>query len=290
MRCLFERRMVIAVLGLAVIAPASGGKLLGLQTAAARGGSARSGATAKTTQKSSKDEKAVRDAQVLLSSSDHDEIEAGIQSLGLLGSPAAVEPIVARIRAGLPADLLEISIVTLMALSQPKAAPVYFELIEHRRPEVRVRTIEAFVALKPAGTEQALQKALDDLDPKVRSAAALALGELRATGSIEVLFRALDRGTFEASQAIGQALHAEQIPRLLGYLGSIPFHSLAPAFSELLLRKDISEKDKLRVVSRLQDVGTHEVKGYFGELSVHADKLPPAVHRAILRAMQEIAD
>jgi HEAT repeat protein len=250
--------------------------LLPAAIAAARGGNADNGVAA---------------AKAMLASTQHDEIEAGIQSLGLIGSAAAVEPIVARVRAGLPPDLLETSIVTLMALGQPQAAPLYFDLLEHRRPEIRLRAIEAIVALKPAGAEPALQRALADLDPKVRSAAALALGELKATGSLELLFRALDRGTFEASTAIGQALKSDSVPRLLNYLGSVPFHSLAPAFTEILQRKDINEKDKLNVVSKLQDVGTHEVKTYFGDLvRIAGDKLPPAVNRAVLRAMQEIAD
>lgn len=246
--------------------------------------SARKGATTKA-------DSGVAAAKAMLASKNHDEIEAGIQSLGLIGTPSAVEPIMQRVRAGLPPDLLETSIVTLMALGQPQAAPLYFELAEHRRPEIRLRAIEAIVALKPQGAEPVLQKALSDLDPKVRSAAALALGELKATGSVELLFQALDRGTFEASQAIGQALRSDHVPRLLGYLGSIPFHSLAPAFTEILQRKDINEKDKLTVVGRLQEVGTHEVKNYFGDLvRIAGDKLPPPVNRAVLRAMQEIAD
>lgn len=250
--------------------------------AAARGNAKKSNAA---------EDKNVAAAKALLASKDHDEIETGIQSLGLIGSPSAATPIIERVRAGLPADLLETSIITLMALGQPQAGPLYFELLDHRRPEVRLRAIEAIVALKPSGAESALQKSLADLDPKVRSAAALALGELRATGSVEVLFKALDRGTFEASQAIGQALRSDHVPRLLGYLGSVPFHHLAPAFTEVLLRKDISERDKLGVVSRLQDVGTREIKEYFGELTrTSGEKLPPAVNRAALRAVQEIAD
>ncbi|MET0384942.1 MAG: HEAT repeat domain-containing protein [Polyangiales bacterium] len=258
----------------------AGALALVAQPAAARGNS-----------KAERVDKDVLAAQTLLQSQDHDEIETGIQSLGLLGTPAAVDPIIKRVRAGLPPDLLETSIVTLMALGQPQAAPLYFDLVEYRRPEIRLRAIEAIVALKPKGAEPVLQRALSDGDQKVRSAAALALGELHATSSIELLFQALDRGTFEASQAIGQALQSEQVPRLLGYLGQIPFHSLAPAFTEVLQRKDVAERDKLTVVSRLQDVGTREVKDYFADLNrASADKLPPPVHRAVLRAMQEIAD
>ena len=129
------------------------------------------------------------------------------------------------------------------------------------------------------------------MDAKVRSAAALGLGELKSTSSLELLFKALDHGNFEASQAIGQALKSDQVPRLLGYLGSVPFHALAPALTEILKRKDIGERDKLNVVSRLQEVGTHEVKNFFGDLMrATGEKLSPAVTRAVLQAVQQIAD
>jgi HEAT repeat protein len=241
--------------------------------------------------KSKGEDKNIAAAQALLASNDRDQVEAGIQSLGLIGTAAAAPPIIARVRAGLPPDLLETSLITLMALGQPQAGPLYIELLEHRRPEVRVRAIEAIVALKPKDAEFPLQRALADLDPKVRSAAAIALGELRATGSIEQLFQALDRGTFEASQAIGVALRTDHVPRLLSYLGTLPFHHLQPAFTQVMQRKDIAEKDKLVVVSRLQEVGTREVKEYFGDLIRESgDKLTEPIKRAILRAMQEIAD
>lgn len=241
--------------------------------------------------KGKKEDKNVLAAQALLNSNDRDQVEAGIQSLGLIGTASAAPPIITRVRAGLPPDLLETSIITLMALGQPQAGPLYLELLEHRRPEIRVRAIEAIVALKPKDAEPALQRALADLDPKVRSAAATALGELRASGSVEQLFLSLDRGTYEASTAIGHALRPDHVPRLLSYLGTLPFHHLKPAFTQVMQRKDIAEKDKLNVVSKLQEVGTREVKDYFGELIRDAgDTLAEPVKRAVLRAMQEIAD
>jgi HEAT repeat protein len=241
--------------------------------------------------KGKKEDKNVLAAQALLSSSDRDQVEAGIQSLGLIGTAAAAPPIIARVRAGLPPDLLETSIITLMALGQPQAGPLYLELLEHRRPEVRVRAIEAIVALKPKDAEPALQRALADLDPKVRSSAATALGELRAAGSVEQLFLSLDRGNYEASSAIGHALRTDHVPRLLSYLGTLPFHHLKPAFTQVMQRKDIAEKDKLLVVSKLQEVGTREVKDYFGDLIRESgEALAEPLKRAVLRAMQEIAD
>jgi hypothetical protein len=241
--------------------------------------------------KAKAEDKNILAAQAMLASGERDQVEAGIQSLGLIGTAAAAPPIIARVRAGLPPDLLETSLITLMALGQPQAAPLYLELLEHRRPEVRARAIEAIVALRPQGAETGLQRALADLDPQVRSAAAIALGELRATGAVEQLFQALDRGTYEASQAIGLSLRSDHVPRLLSYLGTLPFHHLAPAFTQVMQRKDITERDKLTIVSKLQDVGTREVKDYFGELVRESgERLPEPVRRAVLRAMQEIAD
>ena len=69
-------------------------------------------------------------------------------------------PLEERIRKGLPPDLLEAAIVTLMALSQPEAGPVLYELSTHRRPDIRLRSIEAITATHPPGAETALIAAL----------------------------------------------------------------------------------------------------------------------------------
>lgn len=234
---------------------------------------------------------AVEQAKVMLASDETEDIETGIQSLGLLGTADAVPPLVERIRAGLAPQLLDTAIVTLMALGQPSAAPVLLELTTHRRPEVRLRAMEAVVSLAPKGAEDVLRARLSDQDPQVRSAAALGLGELKAVGSVDLLFKALDQGNFEASMAIGKLLRPDQLPRLLSYLGKAPLQSLGPALGEVLQRKDISEKDKLTVVSRLQDVGTPEVKSYLGDLMhLSGDKLPATVRRAVVQAMSEIVD
>jgi HEAT repeat protein len=234
---------------------------------------------------------AVAQARKLMASGEREQVEAGIQSLGLLGGPAAVPPLVERIEQGLPPELLEAAVVTLMALAQPEAGPVLYELSTHRRPEIRLRALEAISATHPAGAETALVAALSDSDPKVRAAAATALGELHASGAMEKLFLALDRGNMEASGAIGKVVPAGEVKRLVGYLGQIPLHSLGPALSEVLQRKDVSEDAKLEIVARLEEVGTPEVKGYLNDLLASAgDALPEKLNRAMLRAMQEIAE
>jgi HEAT repeat protein len=238
-----------------------------------------------------KTQAALDQARKLLASGERDQVEAGIQSLGLLGGAVAVPPLVERIEQGLPADLLEAAVITLMALSQPEAGPVLYELTTHRRPEIRLRALEAISATRPPGAEGALVAALSDSDPRVRSAAAIALGELRASGAMEKLFLALDRGNMEASGAIGKVVPPGEVSRLLGYLGQIPLYSLGPALAEVLQRKDVSEAAKLDVVARLEELGTPEVKSYFNDLIASAgEALPEKLSRAMLRAMQEIAE
>jgi HEAT repeat protein len=234
---------------------------------------------------------AIASAQQLMDSGKPKDIEAGIQTLGLLGTKDAVEPLATRIRQGLPADLLDQAITTLMALSQPNAGPILFELAAHRRPEIRLRAVEAIAATNPPGAEQALIAGLSDSDTKVRSAAATGLGEIGTKNSLEKLFLALDRGNFEASGAIGKIVAPGDVKRLVGYLGQLPFHSLGPALAQVLQRKDVPENAKLEIVVRLEEVGTPEVKGYLGDLvSSAGEALTPTVSRALLRAMQEIAN
>lgn len=234
---------------------------------------------------------AIGKAKGLMSTGERDSVEAGIQSLGMLGKPEAVAPLVARMREGLPPDLLEAAIVTCMALGQPEAGPVLFELTLHRRPVIRQRAVEAIAALAPPGADAALVTALSDQDANVRAAAARALGELKAQGALEPLFLALDRGNMEASGAIGKIVAPDQTGRLWAYMGKIPFNSLAPAMAEVLSRTDVTQKTKLELVARLQEVATPEVKGFLGDYMAGAQgELDPVLSKAILRAMQEIAE
>jgi len=226
----------------------------------------------------------------MMASGDHDQVEAGIQSLGLAGSADAVEPLAKRMRQGLPPDLLETAIYTMMALGQKEAGPMLFALTHHRRPQIRKAAIEALAAIQPDGAEGVLTASLSDKDKDVRAAAARALGDIGASGAIEVLFHALDKGNNDAGSAIGRVVKASDVDRLLSYLGRIPLHTLGGAIAEVLKRKDIKTNVKLKTVARLQELGTPEVKDYFGDLmSTSAADMPQPVNKAILRAMSVIA-
>lgn len=234
------------------------------------------------------------EATELLGSSDRDEVRTGIEALGLLGNARAVPPLAERIRRGLPPDLLEVALDTLTVLARPEAGPILFELTSHRRAEVRLRAVQAIVAANPRGADRALVTALSDMDPRVRAAAALGLGEIGARGSIDRLFHALDRGIMEASTSIGQLATPAEVERLLGYLGQLPFGAITPALNEVLARNDMSERTKLDVIARLQELATPEAKQF---LSDFVASLPEprrgrrdAIREAAEDAIARIAD
>jgi hypothetical protein len=230
-------------------------------------------------------------AVAALNANNHDQVESGIQNIGMHGEAAGVKPLADRIRRGLPADLLELSIMTLLALGQPSAGPVLFDLAMHRRPKIRALAIEAIAAIKPPGAEGVLVSALSDNNAEVRAKAAVGLGEIEAVGSMETLFRALDRGVLEASEAIGKVITANRVTDLLGYLNKLPLHSLGPALITVLGRADVATKAKLTIVGRLEEMATPEVKNHLVDfLAKYGETAPKALVRAVRNTIQQIAD
>ena len=229
-------------------------------------------------------------ATEMLRSTSHDEIQTGIQSLGLLGSPAGVEPLAARIRDGLAPDLLEAAIDTLTVLGRAEAGPVLFELSTHRRPEVRLRAVQAIAACRPRGADRALMTALSDASPDVRGAAARGLGEIGATAAIDSLFLAFDRGVPEAGPALGRLARPEHVTRVLESLGRVPFDQMRVVLTELLGRRDVPSRTKLDVIARLAEMATPEI-GTFLQEFVEASAAPAndPVRRAAEDAITRIA-
>jgi HEAT repeat protein len=224
-------------------------------------------------------------ATQMLRSTSHDEIQAAIQSLGMLGSPRAVEPLSARIRDGLAPDLLEAAIDTLTVLGRPEAGPVLFELVTHRRPEVRVRAVQAIAACHARGADRALVSALSDASPEVRSAAATALGELGASSAADRLFLALDRNVTEAGPALGRVARPEHVARILEYMGRLPFAQMRAVLDELLRRRDLASRSKLDVIARLGEVATAEVRTFLTDLLA---SLESPANDPVRRAAQDV--
>jgi len=226
-----------------------------------------------------------------LASSDEAIIRQGIEALGLRGQADVVEPLAARIRRGLPPELLELAVDTLVISGRPEAGPVLITLISHRRPAIRLKAIMAVASLKPRGAEQSLTLALSDADAQIRAAAATGLGQVGARGSVDRLFLALEHGVLEASTSIGVLATPAEVVRLLGYLGRLAFDGISPALGELLARRDIPDRTKLDIVARLAELATGGAKTFLQEFVASlptTDRSP--VRRAAEDAAMRIAD
>ncbi len=227
---------------------------------------------------------AIDEALPMLESSNPDEIRLGLETAVAVGGAPAAMAIAARIRRGLPAEVLDSAVDSLAALGRREAGPVLFELLNHRHASVRARAAEAIVASNAPGSDRALVAALSDGDPQVRSAAALGLGRLGARASVDELFLALERGVLEAATSLGQLVNPEGVDRLLGFLGRVPLDALTPGFDELFARANLPDRSKLAVIGRLEGLATPEVKSY---LSTTAEVLPEG---ALRHAAQAAAD
>lgn len=231
----------------------------------------------------------VEEATPLLESGERDQVEAGIQMLGLLGTEEAVPPLVERIKAGLPPDLLDAAILTLGAIGNEAGSDTLIMLSRHRRPEVRVGAIGALAVVGGAGAYDALIVALGDADDSVRSAAAEALGALGDGRATPMLFKALDKGNASASNAIGKLTPSDDVPRLLTYVGKLPFYHLSPALQEVLVRKDVKEPAKLNVIQQVAALQTSEARRFLTDaVAAHGKEMGQRVSRAALRAAQEV--
>jgi len=221
---------------------------------------------------------------IMLSSADGDEVRTAIEAAAGLGSPDVIPMIGERVRAGLPADLLDAAIDSLTLLGDPAVADVFIELATHRRASVRLRAVQALASLRTKGAERVLTRALGDSDPAVREAAAEGLGEINAKAALADLFRAFDRGISQSARAIGKLAGDAETPRILGYLGQVPMTSLTPMFEALFSRREVSEAMKLKIVVQLQELGTAEARGYLEGLS---KQLPPDAPARVRRAVED---
>jgi len=224
-----------------------------------------------------------------LASTNAAEVRGGLEQLGLLGNARAVGPISERIRRGLPGDLLGVAVDTLMILGRPQAGPVLFELMNHRRADIRLKAVQAIVACEPRGAEGILAEGLSDMDPAVRGASAEGLGATGARRSVDALFHAMERRVPEAAMAIAQVARAADVDRFLETLGRVPFEGVTAALSEMLHRADLAASAKLSIVHRLTELATPEVRQFLEDLVSNADpNVPPNVLRAAQDAIPRI--
>lgn len=227
-------------------------------------------------------------AQQALDTDDASQIQSAIEAIGIAGDAHGVPLIVARVHRGLPPAQLESALDTLAVLGSAEAGPLLFEMLSHRRASVRLRAVQAIATCHPAGADRALIAALSDSSADVRDAAASTLGDLRAVSAIDSLFLAFDHGVTSAGMAIAHMARPDDVTRMLGLLGHVPFTQMGPILADMMGRAELAQRSRLQVVSALGELASAEARGLLEQYASSHPATDP-VRRAAEQAAARIA-
>jgi HEAT repeats len=145
---------------------------------------------------------------------------------------------------------------TVARASVPAAGAVLAQYARHRRVAARMRAITALGRV--AGSDKSLRavvaNGLRDTAPEVRAAAARSLEALKATEATPVLLKAVGRGVPEAAVTLGAIGEPGSLEAYNAYLRKQPLDVMLSGYERWLLRPDVSEKAKLDILAKLEDV------------------------------------
>ncbi|MCB9616546.1 MAG: HEAT repeat domain-containing protein [Sandaracinus sp.] len=197
-----------------------------------------------------------------LRSNDADQVREAIDLLTIIDRPEVVPPLAELVRAGQSDVITDRAIGALERIAEPSSIDLLTELLNHRRPGARRRAYAALAAIDDPRVRPLLERGLRDSDRSVRGAAALALGEIGAKQSLDLLFRAFERNVVEAAIAIGKLGDAESVERYHAFLGQEPLGVMLTGYDAFLRRSDVPLATKKAIVERLGEVAGVSVRRF----------------------------
>lgn len=177
------------------------------------------------------------------------QMREGLDLLLILDNPAVIPTIADLLRSGPPDEVTDQALDALAALSHPSAMEVLVATTNHRRVDARRRAYVAISTINHRDRPALLEECLSDSDRAIRGLCALSLGDIGSKRSLDILFRAFERGVVEAAISIGKLGDEEDIDRFDTYLGQQPLPIMLSGYKEFLSRNDINKKRKIQVVT-----------------------------------------
>jgi HEAT repeat protein len=202
----------------------------------------------------------LRTAEAKLQNGDEAAVRQAFASLVELGGDEAAQAVVARLRRGLPPQLIEAAIDSLVLLNRPSLAPPLLELTQHRRIQIRIKAMQALASLQMKSAQSALLYALDDPSSEVRSAAVQALASVGNARALPALYTAAERGVPGAWEAVGQIAGASDFKSLLARAQQKDVMPMRPALDALLLRANLPLDAKLKLVQQVSALGSSSAR------------------------------
>ena len=186
-----------------------------------------------------------------LASPNDDTARAAIDSLQVIDHPRIVPPLATLLRSGRSDVVVDKALDALGGLGHASAIEVLTEFTSHRRASARRRAFQALASIEDDRVAAILERGLRDSDRSVRGVAALALGEIGASASLDTLFHAMERNVIEAAIAIGKLGDVASVERFDGFLGNERLAVMLSGYDEYLRRDDIPVETKTAIVERL---------------------------------------
>jgi hypothetical protein len=232
---------------------------------------------------------AVHAAEEKLASQDPAAVQQAIDALAQLGGEGAANAIAARLRRGLPPQLIEPGIAALEHIGKPSAAPVLLELALPRRPQVRAHALAALGALKVKLAQAALLYALDDPSAEVREAAVAALAQIGDARALPPLFAAAERGMPQALIAIGNIATPRDVKTIVQRAKDGDVTRIKPALQTMLERTDFPVQGKLAIVRELAALGSAGARNHLVQwLDAWKTQGDPRLRQALFDAIKRL--
>jgi hypothetical protein len=212
-----------------------------------------------------------------------------IEALVQLGGDGASSAIAARLRRGLPPQLIEPAVDALARIGKPGAAPVLLELALHRRPQIREHAVAALGTLKIKLAQSALLYALDDPSAQVREAAVQALAQVGDARALPALFTAADRGMPQALDAVGRIATPRDVKAIVAHAKDGDVTRIKPALQTMLERADFPVQGKLAIVRELAALGSDGARNHLVQwLDAWKTEGDPRLRQALFDAIKRL--
>jgi len=229
-----------------------------------------------------------------LRSANVDEVREAITLLTIINDRAAIQPLAELLRSGQSDLITDAALESLQRLAMPEGLAVLSEFTHHRRVGARRRAYAGIAAVRDdRRVPSLLEQGLRDSDRSIREESAQALGRIGARGSLEMLFRAFERGVLGAGEAIGRLGTDRDVARFNAFLGRMPISVMLGGYDQFLQRRDIAESVKIDMIGRLREVSGRMV---CQSLLTFRDTLPPPgrqppneLRRTLTQALDQVA-
>ncbi|GAC1573595.1 MAG: hypothetical protein NVS3B20_05330 [Polyangiales bacterium] len=210
----------------------------------------------------------VKEATEAMKSGEAARIESALVNVRLAGKDgrAATPLIVARLKDGMPRELVKKALDTLGEVEDAAGAEAGVIYMAHRDPEVRLSAAHCLGGSKGPIATKALREALGDIDPRVHSLAATLLGATKSAEAVPDLTVALDKGVTSAASSIGMLCDVKTCDILLDRMKSKPFDVISSGLQQVLSRKEIGDEAKKKVITAVRELASQKARDFLQEV------------------------